>query len=129
MAERIAVLQPRKGLLDFDLGGLGEYSELLNFLVWRDLKVRCRQTAAGVLGIGFQPLLTVVVLSVVFGRLAGMLLALLAALSIGLWLAPLNARYRGVGYALPFLLQIGMLASPVASPRHARNFGTTSAVK
>jgi lipopolysaccharide transport system permease protein len=41
------------------------------------------------------------------------LLALLAAISLGLWLSALNVRYRDVQVALPFLVQIGLFASPV----------------
>lgn len=43
-------------------------------------------------------------------------LALLAALAVGLWLSALNVRYRDVGHAVPFLIQVWMLASPVAYP-------------
>jgi lipopolysaccharide transport system permease protein len=41
------------------------------------------------------------------------LLAVLAAISLGLWLSALNVRYRDVQVALPFLVQIGLFASPV----------------
>jgi lipopolysaccharide transport system permease protein len=41
---------------------------------------------------------------------------LIAALSVGLWLAALNVRYRDVGHTVPFLVQIWMFASPVAYP-------------
>src|SRR5262249_54715326 len=40
----------------------------------------------------------------------------IAALSVGLWLAALNVRYRDIGQAIPFLVQIWMFASPVAYP-------------
>jgi lipopolysaccharide transport system permease protein len=43
-------------------------------------------------------------------------LALLTALAFGLWLAPLNARYRDVGIALPFVIQVWMFVSPVIYP-------------
>jgi lipopolysaccharide transport system permease protein len=48
-----------------------EHRELLWFLVWRDIKVRYKQTALGVLWAVLQPLLTMVVFSLFFGRLAG----------------------------------------------------------
>jgi lipopolysaccharide transport system permease protein len=48
------------------------YRELLYFLVWRDLKVRYKQTALGAAWAVIQPLATMVVFSVFFGRLAGM---------------------------------------------------------
>jgi lipopolysaccharide transport system permease protein len=44
------------------------------------------------------------------------LLAMITALAIGLWLSPLNARYRDVGHAIPFLIQLWMFASPVVYP-------------
>ena len=44
--------------------------ELLGFLVWRDVKVRYKQTLLGVVWVGLQPLVATVVFSLVFGRLA-----------------------------------------------------------
>jgi len=44
------------------------------------------------------------------------LLAILTALSVGLWLSALNVRFRDVGHTIPFLVQIWMYASPVAYP-------------
>ena len=37
----------------------------------------------------------------------------MTALAVGLWLSPLNARYRDIRYAIPFLIQLWMYASPV----------------
>jgi len=51
---------------------LWEYRELLYFLVWRDLKVRYRQTVLGVAWAVIQPILTMLVLSVIFGEIAGL---------------------------------------------------------
>jgi lipopolysaccharide transport system permease protein len=45
-----------------------------------------------------------------------LLLAILTALSVGLWLSALNAIYRDVRYIMPFLLQFWMFASPVVYP-------------
>ncbi|HEY6103721.1 MAG TPA: ABC transporter permease [bacterium] len=42
--------------------------------------------------------------------------ALLAAVAVGLWLSALNVKYRDVGHAIPFLIQVWMFASPVAYP-------------
>jgi len=44
------------------------------------------------------------------------LLAVVAALAVGLWLSALNVRYRDVRYAIPFLLQLWLLATPIAYP-------------
>lgn len=45
-----------------------------------------------------------------------MLVAALLALAIGLWLAPLNVRFRDVKHTLPFLIQVWMYASPIVYP-------------
>jgi len=64
------VIKP-KGRLGLDLQELWNYRELFYFLAWRDIKVRYRQTAFGVLWAILQPLLTMVVFTVFFGRVAG----------------------------------------------------------
>jgi lipopolysaccharide transport system permease protein len=43
-------------------------------------------------------------------------LTTLLALGIGMWLAALNVQYRDVRYALPFLIQLGMFATPIIYP-------------
>jgi len=197
-------IRPASGWLALNLAELWEYRELLYFLIWRDLKVRYRQTAIGVAWVVIQPLVTTAIFAVIFGRLAGLpsegvpypvfifaallpwqmfsgaisraavslvsnanlltkvyfprllvplaavlsglvdltvflvilagmmgwyrvtpswavltlpllvVVAVLAALAIGIWLAALNVRYRDVQQAIPFLIQIWFLASPVA---------------
>ncbi len=199
-------ITPPKGWLDLELGELWACRELLYFLVWRDLKVRYKQTAIGVGWVVIQPLLTMLVFSFFFGRLAKMpsgglpyplfyycallpwtyfsgaltgatqtmiehervitkvyfprvllplsavlsglvdfavsftmliammfyyhmvpratallvplflVLAVATALGAGLWLSALNALYRDVRHAIPFLVQFWMFASPVAYP-------------
>lgn len=52
------------------LGDLWDYRELIYFLVWRDLKVRYKQAALGVAWAFLQPLVTVVLFTIIFGRLA-----------------------------------------------------------
>jgi lipopolysaccharide transport system permease protein len=64
------VIEPRSGLFDLDLEAVWEYRELLYFLVWRDVKVRYKQTAIGAAWVILQPLLTMMVFTVVFGYLA-----------------------------------------------------------
>jgi len=200
------VIEPRRGLLNIGFGTLWQYRELLYFLVWRDVKVRYKQTIIGIAWVALQPVLTMVVCSLVFGRFAkipsdGMpypvfifsallpwnlfasslgrggdsvvqhanliskvyfprlilpiagilsplidfgvafliliammvgygvspgagvlalplfiLLAMLTALAVSLWTAALNVRYRDVGHAIPFLIQLWMFVSPVAYP-------------
>jgi lipopolysaccharide transport system permease protein len=200
------VIQPPRGLGSLDVAALWEYRELLYFLVWRDVKVRYKQTFIGASWAIFQPAMTMAIFTVVFGNFAkipsdGMpyavfaytallpwtyfstalsrsgtglvsnanlitkvyfprlivplasviapavdflfafllllglmawfgivptwgilvlplffLLAMITALAIGLWLAPLNARYRDVGHTIPFVTQFWMFASPVVYP-------------
>ena len=200
------VLRPRSGWEAIGWGELWRYRELLWFLALRDIKVRYKQTALGAAWAILQPLLTMLVFSVVFGRLAHIpsegipypvfaycallpwqlfayaltqssnslvtnqrlitkvyfprlvvpiasllcglldfavafpvllglmlyygivpgvavaalpllvLLALLTSLAAGLWLSALNAIYRDVQYALPFLTQFWLFVTPVAYP-------------
>lgn len=205
-APPVILIDAAPGWLSQNLRAVWQYRELLYFLVWRDVKVRYKQTVIGAGWAVLQPLLTMVVFSAVFGgfaripsdgvpypifaytallpwnlfagalsrsgaslvgsanlitkvyfprlvvplsaALAGLvdfaiafvillgmmvfygvrptwlvvslplflLLALAAALGVGLWLAALNVRYRDVGYVIPFLMQIWMYASPVVYP-------------
>jgi lipopolysaccharide transport system permease protein len=61
---------PARGWQGLALRELWDYRELAHFLVWRDLKVRYKQTALGIGWAVVQPLVTVVIFSVIFGRLA-----------------------------------------------------------
>ena len=64
------VIEPTRGLFDLDLEALWEYRELLYFLVWRDVKIRYKQTAIGVAWVILQPLLTMALFTVIFSYLA-----------------------------------------------------------
>lgn len=202
----VTEIAPRRSWFELDWGELWHYRELLYFLIWRDLKVRYKQTVVGVGWAILQPFLTMIVFTLFFGKLAkipsnglpypifyyagllpwtyfassvtnatnvmvqnqrvitkvyfprlilplasvvsglvdfavsfvvllGMLLyyhveprrgilllpvllllAVGTALGAGLWLSALNAIYRDVRYAIPFLMQFWMFASPVAYP-------------
>src|SRR5256884_5034456 len=63
-------IKPSKGWVSLKLGELWQYCELLYFLIWRDVKVRYKQTALGAAWAILQPVMTMVVFSVFFGRLA-----------------------------------------------------------
>jgi len=65
----ITVRKARSGT-SFGLNELKEYYDLIYFLVWRDIKVRYKQTALGVTWAILQPFLTMVVFTIFFGRLA-----------------------------------------------------------
>jgi len=64
-------IQPSGRALRTDLGDLWRYRELLYFLVWRDLKVRYRQTFIGAAWAVLQPLVAMVVFTIIFGGLVG----------------------------------------------------------
>ncbi|MCS6297367.1 MAG: ABC transporter permease [Nitrospira sp.] len=70
--EPLLVLRPRTGWQQLGLKDLWQYRELLYFLCWRDIKVRYKQTALGVAWAIVQPLMTMVLFSLFFGRLAKM---------------------------------------------------------
>ncbi|MEO6393797.1 MAG: ABC transporter permease [Pyrinomonadaceae bacterium] len=202
----LVVIEPGRAWLGLDLGELWSYRELLYFLTWRDIKVRYKQTVLGAAWAILQPLLTMLIFTVIFGRFAGIpsdnipypifcyaallpwtffsnavtnsgnslvgssnlitkvyfprmiipgaavlaglvdfliasvilaglmvyyrvaptwqimlfpaLIALTAvlALGIGMVMSALNVKYRDVRYALPFLVQIWMFATPILYP-------------
>ena len=60
----------RRGWLALNLPELWAYRELLYFLVWRDIKVRYKQTVIGAAWAVLQPVMTMLVFSLFFGRLA-----------------------------------------------------------
>ena len=71
MEENVQVIriEPSRGGVSLQLKELWAYRELLYFLVWRDVKVRYKQTALGVGWAIIQPVFTMIVFSVFFGRL------------------------------------------------------------
>jgi lipopolysaccharide transport system permease protein len=66
----VLVIRRSRGFLRLNLKEVWAYRELLFFLVWRDIKVRYKQTALGAAWAIIQPVMTMVVFSVFFGRLA-----------------------------------------------------------
>lgn len=64
------VIEPARGVPLPDLGELWRYRELFFFLVWRDVKVRYAQTVLGAGWAILQPVLTMVVFTVIFGNFA-----------------------------------------------------------
>ncbi|MEP0773167.1 MAG: ABC transporter permease [Acidobacteriota bacterium] len=200
------VIEPLRGWVGGMWREAWEYRELLYFLVWRDLKVRYKQTAIGAAWAVLQPLLAALLFTLVFGRFAGLpsdgvpypifayvgllpwqlfayaltestnsvvthqqlikkvyfpriflpltpvvaamvdfvvagtvlvgllavfrvapsgkvlllpvalLGAVMAAFAVAVWLAALNAKYRDVRYAVPFLVQVWFFATPIVYP-------------
>ena len=204
--DRVVVIEPTKGWAPLNLRDLWSYRELLYFLAWRDVKVRYKQTLLGAAWAILQPLLTMIVFTLLFGQLAGIksegipypifaygglliwtffsnsvtnsgnslvgssnlitkiyfprmiipaaaigaglvdfflafliqivlmvyygvrvtwaitmlpvlvIMATLLALGVGMWLSALNVKYRDIRYAIPFLIQLWMFASPIIYP-------------
>jgi lipopolysaccharide transport system permease protein len=67
----MVLIEPTRGWTSLRLGDVWEYRELLFFLVWRDVKVRYKQTVLGAAWAILQPLMTMVVFTIFFGNLAG----------------------------------------------------------
>ncbi|MCW5970290.1 MAG: ABC transporter permease [Blastocatellales bacterium] len=204
--EPVVRIRPTGRWSALHLRDLWEYRELLYFLAWRDVKVRYKQTALGVVWVIIQPLLTMLIFAFIFGRVVGVpsdgipyhlfafaglvpwtffagaltrsgnslvgsanlitkvyfprliipiaavaaamldfaiafallavlmvwsgvtltlqllllpvvvLLTALLALGVGMWASALNVKYRDVGHILPFLVQLGMFATPIIYP-------------
>ncbi len=200
------VIEPGSSGFQLGLHDLWRYRELLYFLIWRDIKIRYKQTLLGAGWAIIQPLFAMLLFTLFFGRLAripsdgvpyplfayagllpwtffanaltnsgnslvgssslitkvyfprviipaaavlaGLLdfviaflllvpmfvyyrisvtwsllllpvficLAIFLALGVGMWLSALNVKYRDIRYALPFLIQLWLFASPVIYP-------------
>ena len=199
----VTIIKPSRGWADLRLQEIWEYRELLYILAWRDVKVKYKQAVLGVGWTVLQPLLSVLIFTVIFGKLAKIpfdgksyalfalaallpwqlfstalthagsslvgnanlltkvyfprliipmsavlsgvidfavsfvlmlvmmalynippswliltlpffvIFALITAFAVGIWLSALNVEYRDVQYMIPFLIQIGLYASPV----------------
>jgi homopolymeric O-antigen transport system permease protein len=64
------VIKPSSGWLSVDLGEVWAYRELLVLLAWRDVSVRYKQSVAGIGWAVFQPLMTMVIFTIIFGKFA-----------------------------------------------------------
>ncbi len=202
--EPVVIIEPRRNQLN--LRDLWQYRDLFYVLTARDVKVRYKQTVLGILWAIIQPLLTMIIFTLFFGRLVGVpsdgfpyalfayaalvpwtffsnavtssgnslvgnsslitkvyfprmiiplsavsaglvdfaiafglllllmlfydigfslnflmlpvltLLTALLAAGVGMWMSSVNVKYRDVRYALPFLIQIWMFATPIIYP-------------
>ena len=66
----ITRIQPSRGWAGVNLGELWRHRELLYFLIWRDVKVRYKQTLLGAAWAILKPLFSMVIFTIIFGRLA-----------------------------------------------------------
>jgi lipopolysaccharide transport system permease protein len=68
----VTVIEPSRGWVALRLHEVWQYRELLYFLIWRDVKVRYKQTVLGASWAILQPFFTMLIFSIFFGKLAGM---------------------------------------------------------
>jgi lipopolysaccharide transport system permease protein len=68
----VRVISPARGIVPIQLAELWEYRDLAYLLAWREIKIRYKQTALGIAWAVLQPLISAVLFSVIFGRLAGL---------------------------------------------------------
>lgn len=67
---KITVIEPQKDLFNLNFKELWDFHNFLFVLVWRDLKIRYKQTVVGVAWVWFQPLMLMTIYSIFFGYLA-----------------------------------------------------------
>jgi len=121
-------IKPSKGWVSLRLKDLWEHRELLFFFVWRDIKVRYKQTALGAAWAVIQPMATMLIFSVVFGRLAKMpsdgipypLFAFTA-------LVPWTFFAQGLSQSADSLIGNGSLIKKIYFPRMAMPLSTVAA--
>jgi homopolymeric O-antigen transport system permease protein len=70
LSEPVLVIEASRVWFHLDLAALWQYRELLYFLVWRDVKVRYKQTAIGATWAILQPLMTMIIFTAIFGYFA-----------------------------------------------------------
>ena len=68
----ITYLRPARGWIALNLSALWAYRELVYFLTWRDVKVRYKQAVLGIGWAVIQPIVSMVIFTLIFGRLAGL---------------------------------------------------------
>lgn len=114
----LLVIERRRGLASLRLRELWEYRELIYFLIWRDVKVRYKQTALGVLWVVLQPLMTTAVFTIFFDHMAkvgsdGVPYPLFSFSGVVLW----NFFAQGLGRAAGSLVGSSELLKKVYFPR------------
>jgi lipopolysaccharide transport system permease protein len=130
MTERstTTVIEPPSGWMNLNLGELWAHRELVYFLVWREIKVRYKQTALGAAWAIMQPLFTMLIFSLFFGRLAKMpsdgapypVFVLVA-------LVPWTFFANGMGQAANSLVNSANLVGKIYFPRLAVPIGSVLA--
>ncbi len=111
------VIKPHRGWQPIDFRESYLYRELLAFLVWRDVKIRYRQTALGGLWAVFQPLLAMIIFTLIFNRLGGVHSDVPYPLFAYSGLAPWTFFSNSVSYSSNSLVGNQHLVSKVYFPR------------
>src|SRR5271169_3802658 len=66
----VTIIEPRSGWRLIDWKELHEYRDLFRFLVWREIRVRYAQSAVGIGWAVIQPVCSMLIFTIIFGRLA-----------------------------------------------------------
>jgi lipopolysaccharide transport system permease protein len=113
------IIVPRSGWQMVDFRALWRYRELLGFLVWRDVKVRYKQTVLGAAWAVIQPVMTMIVFTIFFGRFGGMSQNVEGAYPVFVYAAllPWQLFASAVGQAGQSLVNSSNLISKVYFPR------------
>ena len=114
------IIRPTAGWAPINFAELWRYRELFGFLTWRDVKIRYKQTAFGAAWAVGQPLLGMIIFTILFGRLARIETgtvpyALFAYAGLIMW----NLFANSLGQAAISLVQNVHLVSKVYFPRLA----------
>jgi lipopolysaccharide transport system permease protein len=114
----LTVIRPTSGWARLRLGELWEFRELVFFFIWRDIKVRYKQTVLGAAWALIQPLFTMLIFSIFFGRLAkipsdGLPYPLFALAGLVPWLFFMN----GLSHGANSLVENEKLIKKVFFPR------------
>lgn len=116
--KKLTVVKPHSFGFDLELRELWDYRELLSFLTLREIKIRYKQTAIGVLWAILQPALTTIILGAIFSRIERFstdetpyLLYVLSGLIVWLFI------FNGVGFGANSLLINVNLITKVYFPR------------
>jgi lipopolysaccharide transport system permease protein len=107
-------IEAAKGWIPLDLRQLWEFRELLFFLAWRDVSVRYKQTVLGAAWAIIQPLFSMVVFSVFFGRLAripsdGVPYPIFSYCALLPWTFFASVLPAAIDFAIAFVVLIGMM--------------------
>jgi lipopolysaccharide transport system permease protein len=66
----VVEVRPERGLINFDLKEIWQYRELIYYLTLREIQIRYKQTAIGVIWAVLQPVITTIIFTIIFSRLA-----------------------------------------------------------